>query len=146
MIDMLFHKVSTLNFCTVFPPAEPEEIAAAGNYLVSRGLAAVPAGYAEFLRLSDGMSFDGVEFYGAVPKKRREYTFPDLKTAGEPYYKYEYFKNKIVIGRLSESIILYNANEDIYALIDRVNLRSRVEWASFEELFRYMMKISCAEA
>lgn len=145
MIDMLFHKVSTLRFCTVFPPAEPGEIAAAGNYLVSRGLAAVPAEYAEFLQLSDGMSFDGVEFYGTAPQQRKHYVFPDLKTAAEPYCKYEYFKNKIVIGRLSESIILYNANEDIYALIDRVNLRSRVEWASFEELFRYMMKISYVE-
>ena len=145
MIDMLFHKVSTLNICTVFPPAEPKEIAAAGSYLVSRGMAAVPAEYDAFLRLSSGMSFDGVEFYGAVPQQRKQYVFPDLKTAAEPYCKYDYFKNKIIIGRLSESIILYNADEDIYALIDRVNLRSRMEWPTFEELFRYMMKISYVE-
>lgn len=148
MIDMLFHKVSTLNICTVFPPAQPKELDTVNSFLISQGLAEIPSEYEEFLRLSNGMSFDGVEFFGSLPQQRPKYNyiFPDLVIAAKPYCKYEYFKGKIIIGRLSESIILYNANEELYALIDRVNLRSRMEWPTFEELFRYMMKISYVEA
>lgn len=144
MIDPLHAKVSTLPGCIVFPPATAEAIITVNAFMNSHNLALVPEEYQHFLKLGDGMSFDGIEFFGTQPQQRLEkkYIFPDLIQMAKPYIKYEYFYRKLVIGRLSETIILYDAVQNIYALIDRVNLRTHLELHSFEELFTYLMRIS----
>ena len=48
------------------PPASAEQIAVAQAEVAARFGAALPAGYAEFLRLSDGLNHDGVFLYGAT--------------------------------------------------------------------------------
>ena len=55
----------------------------------------------------------------------------NLITANEYYLSYDYFIRKLVIGRISENLLLYNENEKVYTIADRINLRPILECESF---------------
>lgn len=108
MIDDLFEKARKLPGCVTFPPAEPEQFKTVDSFLSSRKFAALPEDYRKFLRLSNGYIFNGIEFMGTVVHQRIEkrYVFPDIIQINKPYSKYEYFREKMLIGRVSESFII----------------------------------------
>lgn len=119
--------------CVFFEPAVESNLSKINHELTTRNFAPIPEEYYNFLKLTDGLIFNGIELYGSVPHYRelKEYTFPNLITVNEYYLNYDYFIRKLVIGRISENLLLYNENEKVYTIADRINLRPILECESF---------------
>lgn len=118
---------------TFFEPAVESNLNKINMELTNRKFASIPDEYRNFLKLSDGLIINGIEFYGTMPhyREEKEYTFPNLITVNEYYLSYDYFIHKLVIGRISENLLLYNEAEKVYTITDRINLRPILECDSF---------------
>lgn len=145
MIKEYFERYKKFLGCIIFPPASAKELISVNKYLQQNGFSEIPDEYKEFLKLTDGTAYNGIEFFGTQshPRKNKNYTFPDLIASNLHYDEYDFFKSKIIIGRISENILFYDKISNSYAIADRLTLRSRREVASFEELFKIFLDISC---
>ncbi len=140
MIEHYLKYFQRLPGSVVFEPALEANLVKIDNELTERKFSAIPKEYRNFLQSNDGLIFNGVEFYGSVPHYREEknYTFPNLITVNEYYLNYDYFIRKLVIGRISENILVYDGAENTYAITDRINLRPVIETenlAAFLKIF-----------
>ena len=118
----------------IFEPAVDANLTRIDAELTSRNFSAIPGEYRNFLKLNDGLIFNGIEFYGSIPhyREKKNYTFPNLITVNEYYLNYDYF------GRISENILLYDGAENVYSVTDRINLRPVIEaenLAAFLKIF-----------
>lgn len=102
----------------------------------------LPEDYGKFLQITDGLIYNGLELYGIHKHERKQhhYTFPDLESVNCSYLKYSFFVDKVIIGRLSEGIIYYDAKSNSYAVSDRINLRSHSEVNTFEDLLKILFE------
>lgn len=143
MIKELFEQYKEFKGCILFAPAISADLILVNKHLIQNGFSALPNEYKEFLKLTDGTTYNGIEFFGTKNhyRKSKNYTFPDLISSNLHYDEYDFFKNKVIIGRISENILFYDEINDSYAIADRLTLRSRREVASFEELFRIFIEI-----
>lgn len=126
-----------------FPPCSENEILKESALLAAGGFCAIPEEYKEFLRLTDGFSYNGLEFFGIQNHNRgnKQYTFPDIAASTFHYKGYAYFKNKIVLGRISEALLCYDKNEDDYTIVDRVSLRPLNGGKTLADLFTIFIDI-----
>lgn len=120
--------------CITFPPAIKKKLSKTNEILAQITLAEIPLEYAEFLQLTDGLIFNGIEFFGTAKHPRRNYIFPDLKTINLPYARYSFFKNKIILGHASETLLIYDEGTKKYSISDRINLRPLKEVGNLREL------------
>ena len=121
----------------IFSPSSQEDFALTSSFLEQNNLAFLPLDYIDFLKNTNGFTYNGIEFFGTKPHYREEkdYIFPDIITINKHYIPYKYFAQKVIIGRLSDALIAYNKKENSYSIIDRVKLRSLVELNHIKELF-----------
>lgn len=120
--------------CITFLPALKKKLSATDELLSHLELARIPHEYTAFLQLTDGMIFNGIEFFGTTKHPRRGYIFPDLKTINLAYARYSFFKNKIILGHASETLLIYDDGTKKYSIADRINLRPLNEVNSFKKL------------
>lgn len=141
MIKPLYEKICSHEGCVIFLPSSEEEIKNTNSVLSCFPFALLPEDYQNFLRISNGFICNGIELMGTLPQQRleKQYIFPDIIQINKPYAQYDYFADKLIIGRLSESMIIYDRKNTLYAVIDRINLRSRLEVDNFRELFLYIL-------
>lgn len=143
MIDDLLKSFLKNPACITFDGSTTEDIEKINILLQSQNFAIIPQQYQAFLQLTNGFICDGVELMGTLPHRREEkqYIFPDLSQINKPYANYEYFTHKLILGRSSESLIIYDSLNNYYAIADRVNLFSRMEVNNVEELLIHIRKI-----
>lgn len=143
MINKLLTRLKEFPGCITFPPASPAETEQTAAVLCSYGFAALPPDYAGFLSLSNGLIVNGIELMGSLPHHRpqKKYIFPDLLQINRPYARYEYFKGRLLLGSLSESLIIYDEINKLYAVKDRINLRSRLEVRSTAEILQSIINL-----
>lgn len=143
---MIETKLKTfMNFqgCITFPSSADNDIIRVNKFLVEHDFSAIPEEYLHFLKLSNGLSYNGIEFFGTINHYREEkkYTFPDLIATNMHYEGYAFFNNKIIIGRISENLMFYDKTTENYAIADRLTLRSRREVSTFDELLEIFLNI-----
>lgn len=126
-----------------FLPCSENEIIKMSALLSASGFSSIPGEYKEFLRITDGFSYNGLEFFGIQNHNRpnKQYTFPDIAASTFHYKGYAYFKNKIVLGRISEALICYDKNTDDYTIVDRVSLRPLNGSKTFADLLKIFLNI-----
>lgn len=143
MIEQYVETLKSYKGSITFPPSNAEQIQEVNNTLKKYQFSTIPEEYQTFLERSNGYTYNGVEFFGTIshPREAKGYIFPDLTITNIHYSQYSFFNNKIIIGRVSESMMLYDKSSDTYAVVDRLTLRSRVEVRSFEELLDIFLEI-----
>ncbi|MBR2033942.1 MAG: SMI1/KNR4 family protein [Alphaproteobacteria bacterium] len=143
MIDALIQKAKQQYGCVFFDGATPEEITQTDEFLQSMEFAPLPQDFISFLQICDGFYYDGLEFLGtkAHPRPQKEYTFMGLQEVNKDFADFEFFSNKIIIGRASEVFIIYDGNNKNYAIIDGVNLCPQIELSGFNNLFVEAMRL-----
>lgn len=143
MIKDYVKNFSQFSGCITFPPCTEESVTHASTLLSASGFSPIPQEYKEFLKITDGLSYNGIEFFGSRSHNRPEkgYTFPDLAASTFHYRDYDFFRKKIILGRISESMIFYDKLSNHYAIADRLTLRSRKEVKSFAEILRIFLDI-----
>lgn len=143
MIDDLLKKFTQHLGCITFAGATAEEIAETNILLQNQSFSAIPEPYYKILYTTNGLICDGLELMGTKAHLREEkhYTFPDLLQINQPYSNYEYFAQKLVLGRSAESLVIYDQPNNYYAVVDRVNLLSRLEVDNVERLLMHLCKV-----
>ncbi len=138
-----FELIKKFADCITFTPCNESEIAKASALLAASGFCALPEEYKEFLRLSDGLSYNGVEFFGIQNHNRstKKYTFPDIAASTFHYKGYAFFHHKLVLGRISEALICYDKVSDNYIIVDRVSLRPLNGGKTLADLFKIFLSI-----
>ncbi|MDR1026486.1 MAG: YrhA family protein [Lactobacillus sp.] len=128
--------------CITFKPSSPEEIDRINEYLISKRFCPLPLEFIQFLKQTNGFIFNGIELFGSIPHYRAEkkYIFPDLEKVNSHYDTYMFFTKKVILGRMSESILTYDSKDGFYSVVDRMKLRSRFETKTFQELLKYLTK------
>lgn len=144
-----FELIKKFPDCITFTPCSESEISKASALLAASGFCAIPEEYKDFLRYSDGLSYNGVEFFGIQNHNRslKKYTFPDIAASTFHYKGYAFFKHKLVLGRISEALICYDKKADDYTIVDRVSLRPLNGGKTLADLFKIFLDIfSISEA
>lgn len=143
MIKEYYRTISSQVSAVTFQPATEQQVHQLNQVLKINLFSQLPEEYIDFLNLSDGLIYNGIEFYGLNSHHRLEnkYFLPDLESCNTQYIKYSFFTNKVILGRLSEGIICYNFQSKIFSVSDRINLRPRMEFTTFEELFKTLFNL-----
>lgn len=126
-----------------FPPASSHDLGHLNKFFQTSIGSSIPDSYYEFLSTTDGLIYNGMEFFGAAPHERLEkrYIFPDIESVNIRFMKYNFFAEKIIIGQLSEGLIYYDHKSGCYAISDRINLRSHTELNTFSELLKTLFSL-----
>lgn len=138
MIEEIYKTIRSKPGAITFPAAPETELSKVQNFLAARNFSILPEDYLKFLRLTDGLSYNGIELYGSQPYVREEksYIFPDLISINQAFSDYNFFARKVILGRTSENLIYFDQSPLCFALADRINLRSRIEAPSLAELLQ----------
>lgn len=142
MINTLLSKAKEKKSFLCFPPADKESLKQSKKELTDLGYLPLPEDFCQFLDLCDGLYYDGLELFGTKehPRPTKEYIFTNLTNANKPFSEYTFFCQKTIIGSMSENFIIYDNNNKIFAIVDRINLCSQIEFSSFEDLFSYLLQ------
>ncbi len=138
MLNRILAKICRQTGCVTFSGCSAEEINRVNAELVQNDFCTLPAEYAEFLQIHNGIIYDGLELSGTIPHKRvqKDYVFNGILDINKRYSQIDYFSQKLILGELPESFLIYDAETSGYEIVDRLNLDSRRIFGSFNELFK----------
>ena len=119
-----------------FPAADERSLRFASSMLSSHRMPAIPMDYITLLKQTDGLSWNGVELYGCRANDREEkgYTLPGLIEANLDFSTIESMHGKLVLGRASEELFVYDALDQRYHILDRLDLTESASFSSFSEV------------
>ncbi len=142
MISSLLSKAQKTKSFLCFPAIGKESVEQTNQELIKLGSPALPPDFCVFLSLCDGLYYDGLELFGTKehPRPTKQYIFTDIINANKPFLEYTFFNQKLILGSMSENFIIYDNKNNLFAVIDRINLCSQIEFSSFEELFSYLLQ------
>lgn len=109
------------HYALVFPPAELMEIQRVSIQLVKQGLIQIPNDYIQFLEITDGLSWNGLELFSIYEQERKDSVFPSVQLLS--YQARQnlkgLFPKSLVLGFAPEQLILYEAPKKAYTIVDR---------------------------
>ena len=115
--------VNTLyqNYAQVFAPAEMMDIQRTSIMLVKKGWIQIPVDYIQFLHLTDGLSWNGVELFAIHKHERRDSVFaqPTLMAYQEENSLKTLLPKALIVGRAVEELIVYRGDLKEYHILDR---------------------------
>ena len=85
------------NYALVFPPVEIMEIQRTSISLVKQGAVQIPNDYIQFLSITDGLNWNGVEFFSIHEHERKDCVFPTIQLL--PYQSTQNLKSLFPIHR-----------------------------------------------
>jgi hypothetical protein len=97
-----------------------------------------PTDYINFLSESaNGFSFNARVFCGIAPLHDPDvdYTIPDIKSYHQRNNDMPGLENKLLIGHADEDVYCFNALENTYEVLDRIDGMVYESFDTFEELF-----------
>lgn len=120
----------------LFPRVTLSEAQTMSIALVKAGHVRIPRGYLSFLELSDGLAWGDLELFCCGVHERAGTVFnqPELLTYQQKYATGQFFKQRLVLGRATESLICYNTKNKCYELVVRDNLSVILKFPRFEDL------------
>lgn len=141
MVSQLQKFLTNAPGITAFPPATTKEISKLSQGLARFGVSDIANDYYSFLKQTDGLILNDVELYGCNTHKRNFYEFPNIEFIVQLTADNDFFKKNVIIGLMSEEIILYNGENSFYAIADRVTLDYLAQYKSFTELLEALATI-----
>ncbi len=141
MLNKSLEKICKQSGCITFGGCSAEDITNTNNDLQKNGFCPLPAEYAEFLKIYNGIIYDGLELLGTIPHKRsvKNYTLSSILNINLRYARIDYFSQKLILGELPESFLIFDMETSGYEIVDRLNLDSRRTFNTFNELFNIIL-------
>lgn len=126
-------------YAMVFPPAQIMDIQRTSISLVKQGFIQIPNDYIQFLTMTDGLNWNGVEFFSIHEHERKDCVFPCLQLM--PYQSTQNLKSlfpkSLILGFAPEHLILYEASKKEYAIIDRYTFAPVVKLPRFADVLYF---------
>lgn len=111
--------------------------------LVKAGFIRIPRGYLNFLNLSDGLVWNGMELFSCTAHERAGTVF-DHPTLVEYHVKYAkglFFAKRLVLGRGTEFLICYDSASHCYELVARDSLKPMLKLPRFEDILFHIINV-----
>ena len=109
------------HYAMFFPPATVMDIQRTSIQMVKQGLIQIPADYVQFLSITDGLNWNGLELFSIHEHERKDCVFPSLQL--QPYQATQnlkaLFPKSLILGFASEHFILYESSKKEYAIVNR---------------------------
>ena len=126
-------------YALVFPPAKIMDIQRTSIQLVKQGLIQIPNDYIQFLSVTDGLNWNGVEFFSINEHERKDSVFPNLLLF--PYQSSQNLKSvypkSLILGFAPEHFILYEASKKEYIVVDRYTFAPIVKLPRFADVLYF---------
>ena len=140
-------KITTLfsqTGCVNFPAAEEKDIQKINSDLMICELPPLPQDYKDFLLITNGFIYDGLEFFGtkSYDRKEKNYTFSGLSDINLKFVEYQFFSDKLIIGKMSENLIIYDSTNGYYSIVDSINLCSQIEFSEFKDIINIILGLN----
>jgi hypothetical protein len=109
------------NYAQFFPPVQMMDIQRTSIALVKKGWIQIPSDYIQFLHITDGLSWNGLELFAIHEHERRDSVFgqPTLLAYQTEYSLKQLFPKSLIVGRATEALILYRLDLKEYHILDR---------------------------
>ena len=127
------------HYAMVFPPTPIMEIQRASISLVKQGLIQIPTDYVQFLSITDGLSWTGLELFSIYEHERKDCVFPGIQLLS--YQKQidlkGLFPKSLVLGFAPEQLILYTALQKEYIIINRYTFSPIIKLPRFADVLYF---------
>ncbi len=117
----------------MFPAAKEDDVRMLRMTLGRHKLPSLPMDYVQFLNLTDGMLWNGMQFYGVHSHARDNlgYTFPSILEVNMDYLTRKRNRNFLILGEVDEDLIVYAHKEKTYQLVDKMDLQAELNLPRF---------------
>ncbi len=127
------------NYAVIFPAANIMDIQRTSISLVKQGFVQIPNDYIQFLSTTDGLNWNGVEFFSIHEQERKDCVFPSLQLM--PYQTTQnlkaLFPKSLILGMAPEQLILYEAPQKEYTIINRYTFNRVVQLPRFADVLYF---------
>jgi hypothetical protein len=106
--------------------------------LDSDGFALIPDEYIDFLtETANGFAWNGRMFYGTQPLKNEQgiEVIDDLYSANQYWNCFDELYNKLVLGACDDDLYVFDADNQIYEILDRCGRDALETYPTFGQLF-----------
>ena len=127
------------SFAFVFPPAPIMDIQRTSIQLVKQGLVQIPNDYIQFLSITDGLNWNGLELFSIHEHERKDCVFPCIQLL--PYQATQNLKSlfpkSLILGFAPEHFILYESPKKEYTIVDRYTYTPIVKLPRFADVLYF---------
>ena len=118
-----------------FPPIDERSLRFTASMLASHNFPMLPQDYIALLKETDGLGGNGIEFYGTRANDRENlgYTLPGLIEANLDFANIPMMRGKLLLGRASEELFVYDTADMKYHILDRLDFQVSCSFATFAE-------------
>ncbi len=119
-----------------FDAADTKGIKSVDTELSDRGFPKMPKEYADILKITDGLIWNGIELYGTKSYDRglKGYTFPGIVEANTDFMGFDALEGKLVVGRMAEELLVYSEEDALWGCMDRMDFMVMQTAPSLKEL------------
>ena len=108
-------------YANVFSSVGLMDIQRVSIQLVKQGMIQIPNDYIQFLEITDGLCWNGLELFGIREHERKDCVFPSIQLLtyqGTQNLK-SLFPKSLILGFAPEQLILYESAKKSYTIVDR---------------------------
>ena len=121
----------------IIKPAVKEELDRCDEDLANVSAPKLPSEYTQFLKIANGMAWNGFEFFGTyqVTVKKSGYVLQDIVSMNARIRQRKFgFDNLLLLGRFDDDIYVYKPETDQYQALDSLTLIEVETYDTFEDL------------
>jgi len=137
IIDILYEDEGAM----IPSPATDEDISRCNTDLIELALEPLPQGYVDFLKINDGLAWNGIEFYSTYQVFEADnpdgYKLMDLVTMNDLFNDFYELDEKVLLGRADDDYYTYNIETKKYEILEYTSRELMDEFDLFADLFRF---------
>ena len=122
-------------------PASDEDITDCNNYLTELVLEPLPQGYIDFLKISNGLAWNGIIFYSTYEVTDADnpdgFKLMDLVSMNDDFNDRFEMDEKVLLGIADDDYYTYNIETQKYEILEFSSRDLMDEFDNFEDLFRF---------
>lgn len=129
-------------YAVFFPPATSIEIQKTNLTLTQTGLASLPQDYIDFLMLTNGLFYNGLELFATTEHEREKGAFfhRSIPQMQKLYSQNPLINNKIMLAQAPEEFVLYDFQKKEYQLMDRYSYTVFLKFPNLLDVIYYYTK------
>jgi hypothetical protein len=127
-----------------YPPIDAMEVQKMAVGLVKAGCPKIPHDFAQFLTLSNGLSWNGLTIFATVEVKSEEVVekhHPGIMQTYQVFLQNPLLKDKLVLGYSTEELIAWSGKEHDYQIISRYDYRVLLKLPRFVDILFYYASV-----
>jgi len=120
-------------------PASDDEITQCQKELIEIGLEPLPQGYIDFLKINNGLAWNGIIFYSTYQVVEADnpdsFKLMDLVTMNDDFNDRFELDEKVLLGIADDDYYTYNIETQKYEVLEFSSREVMEEFDNFEDLF-----------